>query len=424
MKKLGIVICNYNKAEMVVNCIQYIFENTFTDFDVYVVDNASTDNSVEAIKSTYGDRVTLLVNDENLGGTGGFNTGLRAAFEKGYDYLMCVDNDAYLDEKAIEELYNFLEAHQEAGMAASKVYHLEEPGRIQQYGQEINFTDFCTNVPDINVYDDGSMPDFKYVDAAAACALMVRRSTIEKIGFMSEEFFLYWDDTDWCWRCWLAGMKVASVGSSLALHQMGAKNERVNTFPTYYAWRNWIRFFIKYSDRQDFEMMARTFLNAIFSIVYADFHKGEFNQTKTVMLAYEDAIHGITGKAGDNRIFPIDYNYEPFRKLFSTWDRFYIEEGEYPGLAASIRSTAQKVGAQVSFEDAPGQGIKTIKLCETIFKVEDMSLENVYIDLDMCVFSNRDEALSIINYDYSNRMFVQTQLPVFLEFANELKDSL
>ena len=344
MKKIGIVICNFNKVDKVLECIQCILENKFTDYDLYVVDNASTDGAPEAIKEKYGDKVRLIVNKENLGGSGGFNTGLRAAYKEGYEYLMCVDNDAMLDENAIGNLYEFLEEHDEVGMAASKIYHLEAPDYIQQFGQTIDFEYFCTDVPHLDMYEDGSMPDYLYVDSVAACSLMIRRSTIDKIGFMPEENFLYWDDTEWCYLCNKSGMKVASVGTSKALHAMGAKKETVNTFPTYYAWRNWINFFVKYTTEKDLDRMTDTFLNSMFQIVYEGLHNGEYNRAKTVMLAYDDAIHGITGKAGENRIFELDFNEKPFRELFESADSFYINENEHSVMAERVRILAKNFG--------------------------------------------------------------------------------
>ena len=76
MKKIGIVICNFNKVDKVLECIQCILENKFTDYDLYVVDNASTDGAPDAIKEKYGDKVKINVNKEKHGGSGGFNTGL------------------------------------------------------------------------------------------------------------------------------------------------------------------------------------------------------------------------------------------------------------------------------------------------------------------------------------------------------------
>lgn len=69
MKKIGIVICNYNKEDAVLDCIQSILESKFTDYDLYVVDNGSTDNSVRRIKEIYPAKLTLLENRENLGGS-------------------------------------------------------------------------------------------------------------------------------------------------------------------------------------------------------------------------------------------------------------------------------------------------------------------------------------------------------------------
>ena len=180
------------------------------------MDNASADGSAETIRAAYANRLSLLCNEENLGGSGGFNAGLRAAYEAGHEYLMCVDNDAMLDKDAVGELVRFLDAHNECGMAASKIYHLEEPDFVQNFGQRIDFDFFCTSVDDLNRFEDGSMPDYVYTDAVPACSVMVRRKTVETIGFLPEANFLYWDDTEWCFLCNRAGMKVASVGASKA----------------------------------------------------------------------------------------------------------------------------------------------------------------------------------------------------------------
>lgn len=421
MKEVGVVICNYNKAEQVLECIQTVLESKYQDFDLYVVDNGSTDGSVQAIRNTYGGQLTLLENPENLGGSGGFNTGLRTVYEKGYPFLMCVDNDAMLDENAIGNLREFLLQHEEAGMAGAKIYHLEAPDYVQQFGQKIDFEYFCTEVNYYNAYEDGSMPDYLYTDSVAACALMVRRSIVDKIGLMPEENFLYWDDTEWCHRCNLAGYKVASVGNAVALHAMGAKKETVNTFPTYYAWRNWIRFFIRYTSQEKLEKMAETFLESIFQVVYEGLHKQENNKVRTVMLAYEDAIHGVVGKAGENRIFPLDFNEEPWHHLFSAGKAFYIHGEKYPATAQRIKEIAANLGYEISWKEKP-EDAREICICDNIFDIEDLSREKIYIDVNDCILESEEDVLDIINYNYSKRSFVFAQKPVFLQKIKEKKE--
>lgn len=180
MNRVAAVICNYNKSAYVTDCIQSVLESTFQDFDIYVVDNASTDDSVERIRTLYGDKVQLFVNKENLGGSGGFNTGIRYAVEAGYDYVWCLDNDVLVDENAIGELYRFMEAHPEVGMTGSKVYHMEAPDYVQQFGIDIVWDEYCCEAKYYNHLEDGTMPEVVYSDAVAACSVLVRTSLIRK----------------------------------------------------------------------------------------------------------------------------------------------------------------------------------------------------------------------------------------------------
>jgi hypothetical protein len=251
---------------------------------------------------------------------------------------------------------------------------------------------------------------------------MVRRSTIDRIGFLPEDNFLYWDDTEWCHKCNLAGMKVASVGTSKALHAMGAKQEAVNTFPTYYAWRNWIYFFAKYTPQEKLEKMAETFLGSIFQVAYAGLHKGEHNVNRTVMLAYDDVLHGVMGKAGENRIFPVDVNLKPFEALFASADSFYVEENGFPTLHQRLLDIAKRLGASVNWREAPGAGTKTIALCEDIFRIEDLTMDKIYVDIDRCILRTQEDVLDVINYNYSKRSFIYAQKPVFMERLRVLRD--
>lgn len=423
MKEIGVVICNYNKEKEVLDCIQSVLESKYQDFDLYVVDNGSTDGSVPAIQERYSGQLTLLANQENLGGSGGFNTGLRVAYEKGYSYLMCIDNDALLDENAIGNLWKFLQEHPEAGMAGAKVYHLEAPDYVQQFGQKIDFEYFCTEVNYFNAYEDGSMPDYLYTDAVAACALMVRRSIVDEIGLMPEDNFLYWDDTEWCYLCNQAGYKVASVGNAVALHAMGAKKELENTFPTYYAWRNWIYFFARYTRQEQLEKMAETFLASIFQVVYEGLHKQEENKVRTVMLAYEDAICGVRGKAGENRIFSLDFNDEPWHQLFSREKEWILHHEKYPAMAEQIQEIAARLGYDVVWGE-PGDRGKEIILCDNIFEIEDLSLEKIYIDVNDCILASEEDVLDVINYNYSKRSFLFAQKPVFLQKIKEIRKTM
>ncbi len=449
MAKTAVVICNYNKAEAVLACIQSVLESKTDDYDIYVVDNASADGSPEKIRARYGDQVTLLVNAENLGGSGGFNTGMRAALSGDYRYIWCLDNDVLVDENALTELVNFMDTHPDTGMAGSKVVHMENTAVIQQFGLTVDYEQFCMEAKYLGCADGPDIPDVVYSDAVAACSVLVRTDVIRKIGLMPEENFLYWDDTEWGVRCNLAGFRVASVGASVVAHAMGAKKESENTFATYYAWRNWILFFLKFADEKKLPALCDTFLSSIFEIIYEGLYRGEENKAKTVMFAYDDALHLRTGKASDDKIFPIDKNDTRYRDLAFSGKNFRIDPCGNEALAEKVAETLQQIRPDINvrilqempapadMRAASDSGLATpasapataasgtidIRLCTSVFQVEDLSLQTVYIDEDENILLTEDDVLMVINYAYSRRTFMSAERPLFLLHGTEIQQT-
>lgn len=427
MKKVAAVICNYNKKDYVTECIQSVTESVFRDFDIIVVDNASTDGSPECIRARFGEQVKLLENGENLGGSGGFNRGIRHALEQGYEYIWCLDNDVLVDENAVGELYAFLEGHPEAGMAGSKVYHMENPDYVQQFGIDIVWEEYCCEAKYSGLREDGSMPEVVYSDAVAACSVLVRASLIREIGPLPEENFLYWDDTEWGIRCNLAGFKVASVGSSKILHSMGAKKESVNTFPLYYAWRNWIRFFMKYTPKEKREDMCTAFLGGIFDVVYNDLYLGEENRAKTVMYAYDDAVHGRMGKAEEDKIFPVVHSDEKLLGLLKGKRNVKIyangQEGQAEEFAERIRKLGERTGNCFSPEILEGKAFQagdSFTMTEDIFFLDDLALHTWYVDGEGRILASEEDLFLVINREYSRKMFIFSQKGLFLSYTDKI----
>ena len=427
MKTTGIVICNYNKCDYVLGCIQSVLESKTDDYDLYVVDNASTDDSAEKIQELYGDRLNLIVNEENLGGSGGFNTGIRKVVSAGYKYVWCLDNDVLVDEEALTYLVKFLDEHEETGMVGSKVYHMENPDYVQQFGITIDFNELCVEAKYLNEFEDGTMPEVVYSDAVAACSVLVRTSLIKEIGPMPEANFLYWDDTEWGYRCNRAGYKVASYGKSKVLHAMGAKKESVNTFPVYYAWRNWINFFIKYTPEEDMERVAETFIQSVFEIVYGGYYRGEYNKAKTVMYAYDDALHGVYGKAPADKIFDIDYNHSKLQKLVEGKEVIYIENTGHEALGERVAEKILNFNPDVKIIYEPVDGVEPqlfIKLCNYIFALRVTEDKVVYIDEDENILSDSQDEIKVRNYNISKQAFMFSQKPLFMMLADKLKNSV
>lgn len=436
-KQIGIVVCNYNKEAYIVNCVESILASDTNDFDVYVVDNASTDRSVELLREKFTDRITIIENAQNLGGSGGFNTGLREALKGGYRYLMCIDNDVILEKSAIRALYEFLETNPEVGMAGSKVCIMDVPDRIQTYGAMIDFENYAAKDLYRNYLDDAQIPEVVYCDYVPACSLMVRTDAVKKVGIMPEENFIYWDDMEWGYRFCQAGYRVAAVSASRIWHKRGGAVAQ-NTFTKYYFFRNRIHFFFQYLKEEQKEQFARYILDELYRSVCSCHLKGEHNMMKTFMYAYDDAVHGVLGKADEGKILPRLASDRLEKLVQDKHTVRIIFNGDYECLGNVVQKL-QVLNPALSFvvcvRDCPeeeerlkgqykdfmvhkemgaGDCDLTLKLCSHIFEVTDAVREGVYIDRWLNLLVSEEEFALGKNFQSSKELFIKLQLPLIM----------
>ncbi len=443
-KSIGIVICNYNKKEYIVNCIQSVLSSSISGFDIYVVDNASTDDSVSCIQKEFGNKISLIVNNENLGGSGGFNTGLRAALEKNYKYIMLLDNDIVVDSKAVEELYLFLEQNPEVGMVGSKVYFMDYPNQIWGYGGHIDFTEYIQKDHYKNMVDSEMIPEVDYCDYVAACSLMARTDAIREVGLLPEDNFIYWDDMEWGHRFNRHGYKVAVYGKSKIWHKAGGRNAE-STFIHYYMWRNRINFFISALDNaEEKESFIDKILDEMFRMIYSVNLKGETNIVKTLMYALDDVTHGVRGKAEEYKIlrrFPVNNRVKEY--LHGKRDVLLKFTGEYEALSniiRNIRSFDSKINIVVSIEDdfsyslvkdqlnQQPQDIQIIKeytpedyschlvMCKHIFNLPANSEQDYFIDSWNNIIGSIDDYNYCNGFEQARQLFLLYKKCLFSKF--------
>lgn len=424
MNPIGIVICNYNKSDFVVNCIQSVLESKVKNFDIYMVDNASTDDSVEAVRKTFGDAVTILENSENLGGSGGFNTGLRVVLEKGYDYFVCLDNDVLVDENAMQALYEYMEANPDVGMAGSRVYHMQMPEYIQQCGLLIDFDNCTAETLYADVLEDGTLPEVIECDTVATCSVMIRGSIIREtnVGIMPEDNFIYWDDMEWGHRMHLAGYRIVTLAASQVLHQMGANVKRPNTFINYYMWRNRTNFFMRYTPEEKLEQMSVQVLGSIFDSLYECMYREEHNNMQSISYAFHDAMNGVRGKALDYKILKNDANDDKLIAYIQDKKSYFIEENGQEEDAYYLRNFLEKENPIMKEAVAKEGADVVFSLCPYIFSVKDYSLDKVYIDSERNCIVNADDVLAVQNYEYSKLLFIYMNQGVFLKAAESFRE--
>jgi GT2 family glycosyltransferase len=203
---------------------------------VIVLDNASTDGSVEAIETQYPD-VQIVNLEENLGYAGNNNVGIRIALEQGADWVFILNEDTVLDPACLLELVTTGQQDHQIGIIGPMVYHHDEPNYIQSGGGMLGpFWESIHIAKDELDIDQLNEPHI--VEWISGCAIMVRRDVIEEVGMLDPRFFLYWEETEWCLRAGLAGWKIVHVPRAKIWHKGVQRLYKPKPSLMYYGTRN------------------------------------------------------------------------------------------------------------------------------------------------------------------------------------------
>jgi hypothetical protein len=231
------VIVNWNRKADALALLDSVARLEELPCNIVVVDNASTDDSVPAIKA-HPLEIILIENEENLGGTGGFNTGIRYSLENlEQDYIWLLDNDATVDARALSALVEVMEQDPRIAIAGSKILNAQDPSYIVETGARINWRTASVSPVNRNVRNPDNDPRLFDVEYVAICSALFRVSALKRIGVMDERYFLLWDDMDWGVAFSQAGCRVVAVNHSVIYHPPFTE-KRSLAVDDYYGIRN------------------------------------------------------------------------------------------------------------------------------------------------------------------------------------------
>ena len=231
-----VIIPNFNGADFIADCLRSL-EQQSIPLNIVVVENGSSDGSVELIESKF-PKVTLLQQPKNLGFAGGVNVGIRHALENGAEFILLLNNDSVAEENWAEKLITALKQQPKLGIATSKMIANTHPAHIDSTGEQYSTWGLAfprgRNSTDLDKYDDAKVSIF----GASGGASAYRADMFTEIGLFDEDFFAYYEDVDLSFRAQLAGWKVAYVPSAVVHHQIGATAKKMRGFSTYQAFKN------------------------------------------------------------------------------------------------------------------------------------------------------------------------------------------
>lgn len=232
-----IVVLNWNSAANTISCLNSLNELTYTKFDVVVVDNASSDCSVQEIGNLFPD-IEVLQSQSNLGFGGGCNIGIRYALKKSADWIWLINNDAVVDAECLTALVAQGCGDDRLGAVGSVIYEEDVRDKVQLWGGG------CVNLW-LGRSQHRQVPG--PLDFVSGASILLRATALECIGFFDEQsFFMYWEDTDLGFRLRNAGYRLGVAEGSQVWHKQSASLGKGSPLLDLYFIRSAVRFLRKH----------------------------------------------------------------------------------------------------------------------------------------------------------------------------------
>ena len=283
LSTVSIVIVNWNGKSVLIDCIDSVLNLKYPIQEIIVVDNGSTDNSIEIVKNKYDNNIVIIQNQKNLGAPVARNQGMKYALKSGVDYIFCLDNDLTVDENAIEKLIEVMIRNEKIAMVGALIFHHEQPDVIFSAGQKINWTQNLVKSFGRNQIYRGQFKDIWKVDYVGSGAVLIPSEYIKKHGYFDESYIGYgYEDTEYGLRANKLGFHVVCCADAKVWHKPHSGIGRYSFKKKYLETRNAVRFIKKYGNFWNWSK----YLCFVFpGFVYALFREG-----------FQGNMPGVVGK--------------------------------------------------------------------------------------------------------------------------------
>lgn len=248
---IQIILVNYKSADDTIECIKSLEAMTYSNAEYIVVNNYAPEydklnNFIMGIE-----KCTLIETGSNLGFSGGNNVGIKMALNRECDYILLLNNDTIVTSEFLEPLVACANSHGKAGIVTGKIMYHFDPDLVWYAGGEISFTGgyidhYGYNRKNSELNDDNND---KKISFATGCLWLIPVNVIEQVGMLSEEYFLYSEDTDYCCRIMQNKFQIWYTPKSVIYHKVSASSGNNSKVTQYYSVRNDYYVFSKYAPK-------------------------------------------------------------------------------------------------------------------------------------------------------------------------------
>lgn len=286
---VAIIIVNYNGTEDTVECVKSLNKINYNNYRIFVIENGSSKKPTKEQIDYLKGHAAYIESDENLGFSGGNNIGIKKATENEFDYVLLLNNDTTVEPDFLSILIDVAAKKDNAGIVSGKIAFYSKPSHLWYGGGHMDAKlggGAHERWNDLNPEDTDEIREVTFI---TGCLMLIPIEVVKKVGLLSEEYFLYAEDTDFCYKVLKAGYKLWFCENTLIYHKVSASTGATSTMTQYYMVRNVLYLTKKY--RTDYHKV-----NARFTYqTIKDVIRGR-KQFAPVRCAYRDYLKGTMGK--------------------------------------------------------------------------------------------------------------------------------
>lgn len=288
-KSVGIVIINYNNYLDTIECVDSILENDYKNYRIILVDNDSNNDSYDILfkKYKYNKYIEVIISNHiNMGFSGGNNIGIRRALDINMDYILLLNNDTVVEKNFLTRILWSFSKGSNIGIATGKILYYDKPEIINIAGGKISYlrSKVIPYGENEKVY---KCNNYKYVDFASGCFQIIKKEVFDSVGLYDEDYFLYYEDTDFCSRVLRNGYAILYNPESIIWHKVSASSgSKINDLTTYYNVRNRLVFAKKNINNLMCKITFYCYYSLVFSIKMLVSNKSERTIYLKALAAY------------------------------------------------------------------------------------------------------------------------------------------
>jgi GT2 family glycosyltransferase len=248
MPLVYIILVNYNGYKDTIECVNSLKKINYNNYKIILVDNASSDDSAKILKQKLND-CEIIKSKKNLGFAGGNNLGIKYSLDHKADYILLLNNDTIVEPQFLNNMLNSFSIGSKIGIVGCKIMYYSQKNIIWYGGGYIDWFKFIGVHYGMRQIDKGQCNNKKEMDFVTGCCMLVRREVFEKIGLLAEDYFMYFEDVDFCAKVKNAGFVIWYNPEAVIYHKVGlSSGGEESPFSIEWCTRNRLLFMDKYKN--------------------------------------------------------------------------------------------------------------------------------------------------------------------------------